>query len=196
MATSNEIFAKNLINLRKSKKITQLELSEHLNYSDRNVSKWENGTSLPTVETLRELSIFFEVPMDYFFEEHEDNKMRKKYSDIKHIKIIVICLSIIGVYLCSTICFVAFPTQFSISWLSFVWGLAASLIVCIVLYAVWFKKNYVLFIFISLLVWSLITACYLTILLTANMNLWFLFLIGIPLQLAVIFWSRMPRYRK
>ena len=88
MATSNEIFAKNLINLRKSKKITQLELSEHLNYSDRNVSKWENGTSLPTVETLRELSIFFEVPMDYFFEEHEDNKMHKKYSDIKLIKII------------------------------------------------------------------------------------------------------------
>ena len=70
MENLNQIFAENLIKLRKLKKLTQLELSEKLNYSDRNISKWENGTSLPTSDTLKELASFFGVSMDYFFEKH------------------------------------------------------------------------------------------------------------------------------
>ena len=37
------IFAQNLIALRKQMKLTQIELAEKINYSDKAVSKWERG---------------------------------------------------------------------------------------------------------------------------------------------------------
>lgn len=55
----NKIIGKNLLKLRKSAKLTQMELAEKFNYSDKSISKWENGESLPSVEILHELSTFY-----------------------------------------------------------------------------------------------------------------------------------------
>ena len=44
-STVKMIVAKNLIELRKRKNLTQGELAEMLNYSDKTISKWENGVS-------------------------------------------------------------------------------------------------------------------------------------------------------
>ena len=41
--------AKNITELRLLNNMTQIELAEKLNYSDKAVSKWENDTSLPDV---------------------------------------------------------------------------------------------------------------------------------------------------
>lgn len=196
MENLNQIFSENLIKLRKSKKLTQLELSEKLNYSDRNISKWENGTSLPTCETLRELAIFFGVSMDYFFEKHEGNDLPTNEKESKRIKLIIITLAMMGALFASVVCFIAFPKSFDKSWLSFVWGTVVCSIIGIVFCSIWFNRHFSLFISISVFVWTAIAASYLTILVSADMNLWYLFFVGIPLQLAVIFWSRMPIYRK
>ena len=53
MEDIKDIVAVNLTNLRKANKITQLELAEKLNYSDKAISKWERGESLPDVVTLK-----------------------------------------------------------------------------------------------------------------------------------------------
>lgn len=37
--------AKNISRLRQSRGMTQLELAERLNYSDKAISKWEHGVS-------------------------------------------------------------------------------------------------------------------------------------------------------
>lgn len=196
MENSNQIFAENLIKLRKSKKLTQLELSEKLNYSDRNISKWENGSSLPTCNTLRELALFFGVSMDYFFEEHNKVQMLSNEDDSKRLKMIIIGLAMLGAVFASVVCFIAFPDSFNFSWLSFVWGVVLCSIIGIIFCAIWFNRNALLFIFISILVWTLIAASYLTVLLTINFNLWYLFFVGIPLQLAILVWSRIPIYRR
>ena len=47
MEKLNFIIAKNLSELRRKNKLTQLEVAEKLNYSDKAVSKWEQGESLP-----------------------------------------------------------------------------------------------------------------------------------------------------
>ena len=47
MGTTKEIIRQNLVKLRKEKKMTQLELAEKLNYSDKAVSRWENGEVVP-----------------------------------------------------------------------------------------------------------------------------------------------------
>ena len=196
MENLNQIFAENLIKLRKSKKLTQLELSEKLNYSDRNISKWENGSSLPTCETLRELSVFFGVPMDYFFEKHNKVEILSNEDDSRRLKLIIIGLAMLGAIFVSVVFFIAFPKQFNVSWLSFVWGTVLCSIIGIIFCSIWFNRSPFLFIFISLLVWTSITGSYLTTLVCNGSNLWYLFFVGIPLQLAILVWSRMPTYRK
>ncbi|MCQ2801819.1 MAG: helix-turn-helix domain-containing protein [Bacilli bacterium] len=196
MENLNQIFAENLIKLRKSKKLTQLELSEKLNYSDRNISKWENGTSLPTCDTLKELASFFGVSMDYFFEKHNKVQMLSNEDDSRRLKLIIIGLAMLGALFVSVVCFVAFPNFFNVSWLSFVWGVVLCSIIGIIFTSIWFNRSHYLFLFISLLVWTGIAASYLTVLMINNLNLWYLFFVGIPLQLAIFVWSRMPIYRK
>lgn len=196
MENLNKIFAENLIKLRKSKNLTQLELSEKLNYSDRNISKWENGSSLPTCETLRELSVFFGVPMDYFFEQHKKVEILSNEDDSRRLKLIIIGLAMLGAIFVSVVFFIAFPKQFNVSWLSFVWGTVLCSIIGIIFCSIWFNRSPFLFISISLLVWTSITGSYLTTLVCNGSNLWYLFFVGIPLQLAILAWSRMPTYRK
>ena len=196
MENLNQIFAENLIKLRKSKKLTQLELSEKLNYSDRNISKWENGTSLPTCDTLKELASFFGVSMDYFFEKHNKVEMLSNEDDGRRLKLIIIGLAMLGALFVSVVCFVAFPNFFNVSWLSFVWGVVLCSIIGIIFTSIWFNRSHYLFLFISLLVWTSIAASYLTVLMVNDLNLWYLFFVGIPPQLAILVWSRIPIYRK
>ena len=63
------IFAENLRRLRKHHKMTQEQLAERLGYTEKAVSKWESGSSVPPVETLISLSGVFGVSLDEFFEE-------------------------------------------------------------------------------------------------------------------------------
>lgn len=62
---NNEKRGNFLKNLRKSKKLTQAQLGELINYTDKNISKWENGISFPTdPETLTKLAAIFNVSFE------------------------------------------------------------------------------------------------------------------------------------
>ena len=76
MKEIREIVSENLTELRKEKKLTQLELAEKINYSDKAVSKWENGDTLPDIETLQKLCDFYGVTLDYLT--HEGSRKDKK----------------------------------------------------------------------------------------------------------------------
>ena len=52
--------------------LTQIELAEKINYSDKAVSKWERGESIPDVSVLLELSKLFGVSIDFLVTEHEN----------------------------------------------------------------------------------------------------------------------------
>ena len=62
-----EIIGKNIQTLRIKSKMTQYELAEKLNFSDKTISKWERGESSPEPETMLELSKLFNVKIDYFY---------------------------------------------------------------------------------------------------------------------------------
>lgn len=47
--------------LRKEKKLTQEQLAEHFNVSDRTVSRWENGVNMPDLSLLIEIADFYNV---------------------------------------------------------------------------------------------------------------------------------------
>ncbi len=50
--------------LRKEKKLTQRQLAERMNISDKAVSKWERGLGCPDVSLLPEISNFFGISLD------------------------------------------------------------------------------------------------------------------------------------
>ena len=62
-----ETVKENLIRLRREHKLTQLELSEKINYSDKAVSRWETGEVTPDVETLESLASLYGIPITSFF---------------------------------------------------------------------------------------------------------------------------------
>ena len=64
MSEIKKVLANNLIVLRKSKKLTQGELSQQIAYSDKTISKWENGDAVPDIETLAQLAKFYGVKLD------------------------------------------------------------------------------------------------------------------------------------
>ena len=59
-----ELVAQNLIKYRKANHLTQLDVAEKLNYSDKAVSKWERGESIPDVYTLQAIAHLYGVSID------------------------------------------------------------------------------------------------------------------------------------
>jgi transcriptional regulator with XRE-family HTH domain len=191
------IIANNIIELRKSKKWTQIELAEKLNYSDKAVSKWERAESLPDVIVLQKIADLFSVSVDYLLQAKHSKKAdlshpEKKYKQRNHI--VITLLSTMLVFLIATIAFVSIGL-FSVSfpmWMVYIYALPVACIVLIVFNSIWGKSalNYV---FISLLLWSVLLAVYLTFI---EQNSWLIFLIGIPGQVIILLWTRLKIIHK
>jgi L-serine dehydratase len=64
-------FSEKIYNLRKKYKISQKDLGKKLGISNRAVSKWETGISVPSTENFVKLSEIFGVNISYFFEEEK-----------------------------------------------------------------------------------------------------------------------------
>lgn len=182
-----QIIAKNLANLRKNKKITQTELAEQFGYSDKAISKWENGDTLPDIQTLYQLCEFYNVTLDFLVSEQSfDEKI--KY--INHLnKRVIINNSLIELLYCSfvwilaVIIYVYLYTFSEINyWQIFIWALPATTIVMLLFTKVWKQKLYT-FIVRSLFFWTLVTACYIQFM---EYNIWPLFFLMIPIQVALI----------
>ena len=67
MKELSEIISENLIFLRKKSGMTQLEFGEKFNYTDKTVSRWENGDVEPSVDTIMEMTKIFDCSVDEIF---------------------------------------------------------------------------------------------------------------------------------
>ena len=185
------IIGENLAELRKEKKLTQLELAEKFNYSDKAISKWEKGDTLPDIETLHALCEYYGVTLDYLT--HPGNR-REKSEFVKvneqvkiHNNLISSLMMIVIVWMIMVIVYVYVRMRDGRAlWTLFVWAVPASSIVAVICNALWFHKRLVYFISYSVFVWSLITSFYLQFL---YINAWPLFLVGIPAEVILILWS-------
>ena len=68
MENLNFMIGKNLQILRKKNSLTQAELAEKLNYSDKAISKWEKGESMPDIMLLPELCQILGITADALLE--------------------------------------------------------------------------------------------------------------------------------
>lgn len=196
MSDIKNFIAKNITELRKMHGMTQTELAEQLNYSDKAVSKWERGESVPDISVLKQIAGIFNVTLDYLTEDNSDKKPLKKQTaklDFhNHAFVTVIC--ILAVWLIATLIFVIVDitvTGHKMHWLAFVYAVPASMIVWLVFNSIWFNSHRN-FIIISCLLWSSILALYVTFL-PFGQNIWLIFVIGIPSQAIIFFWSKIKR---
>lgn len=181
------IIAKNLIYYRTQAKMTQYEIAQKLNYSDKSISKWERGAGIPDIIILKQLADLYGVKVDDFLNENEFSKVQTKQekSSKKLGTIFVTLLSVGLVWFLACIVFVALLwLKIPKSWLAFITAIPVSFLVLIVLTRIWYKL-YVSGIFVSTFIWSLALTIYLF---TMNTHSYYLFIICIPLQILVVLW--------
>lgn len=183
--------AKNIADLRKAANMTQLDLASRLNYSDKAVSKWERGESLPDVVTLKTIADIFSVTVDYLLQqEHlQETAVIRRYSKRQHRNhAIITAMSSMLVWLIATFVFVnidLISKEFHRHWLIFVYAVPVTAIVLLVFNSIWGRRK-MNFLIISIEVWSLLVAVYLTAL---PYNLWMIFFIGVPAQIIICLWA-------
>ena len=155
----NETIAKNLIYYRKAAGLTQAELAEKINYSDKSVSKWELGHGLPDVCVLIELANIYGVTLNDLV---DDGTPKKNKNAKKGLHALVMSLASGIVWLVATCVFVALMfLQTSVApWLVFVYAVPVNAIVTLVLSAVW-KYKWTHFFSVSAIVWGVIVSLFL-----------------------------------
>lgn len=195
----------NISNLRKRQRLTQAGLAEKLNYSDKAVSKWERGESAPDILTLVSIAEVLGVTVDDLISdpnalpeqtgsvqqamEHVVEKTLKRKAD----KRIIVQLSSILVWFVALLAYVVLASiGVENSWLAFFWAIPADAIVVLSLRSAWkdFRSNKIL---ISILMWGSLLSIYMMPLVLLHVNVWRIFLLGIPGQVAIWLWFRMFR---
>lgn len=197
------VIAKNITDLRKAADMTQAQLAEKLNYSDKAVSKWERGDAIPSVITLKEVADLFGVTVDYLLtEEHTAEKEIKREFTKRQRRnhLIISLLSTMTVWLAATIIYVSISlsTLFGLpeAWLAFVFAVPASCIILLIFNSIWgkAKRNFVI---ITVFLWSLLVSLCLTFFFVSGESyIWLLLAVGIPLQIMILLWSGLKRKKK
>ena len=189
MEDYKRIIANNITELRKAVPLTQAELAQRLNYSDKAVSKWERGESIPDVLVLKQIADLFGVTVDYLLEDVHPLKatMQSVPRQLKKNRLLITGLSCMLVLLIATFVYVILGLSTNVGrlWLSYVYCVPICSIILIVFNSIWGKTK-LNFVFITVLVWGILASVYLTI---GDYSKWLIFVIGIPAQVIILMWS-------
>lgn len=200
----SKIVADNLVSLRKDRGLTQGDVAAKLNYSDKSVSKWERGELLPDLATLQELADFYGVTIDFLTHRPTPDNValyKKDTSRQDTINRHIICsLVVIVIWTLAIIAYAAVRIlhleENWYPWMAFVWAVPATFIV-LTYYAK--KWNYhALHLFSSIAFgWSFLIAAYLEIGFdfpaSTGWGLGFLFILGIPVTIGSVLYSRLNK---
>ena len=183
MPSVKDTIAKNLAQLRKGAKLTQQQLAEKLNYSDKAISKWERAEAVPDAFVLSDLARLFGVSVDWLLSEHEEEEVPPVPFDLRrHRHIVISLLSFFGTWTLATIIFVTLALAGMPYWQTFIYALPASLIVLLVMNSIWGKRSRNF-----LIVGGLVAACILSAYIACLPNhYWMLFLLITPAELCVL----------
>ena len=179
-----KVVAANITKLRTSMNLTQAQLGEMLNYSDKSISKWERGESVPDVFVLKKIADISGVTVDYIITPHEpDEEVQTAHKTRRYSRRFITLTVLAGIWALAVLVFVILWLCGIVHWLIFIYAIPVSLITLLVLNSVWGDRSWNLYI-VSGIVWGLICSVYLSAL---RFNWWQLFLLGIPAQIIIIF---------
>ncbi len=180
--------AKNIKEMRLESGMKQSELGEKISYSDKTISKWENGSSVPDITALCAVAELFNVKVDDLVKENAAEILKKKSEPQKPKNdsndIAMLCLSVLSVFTIAVIIYVGFMIiKTEKLWQVYIWAVPVSAFICLKYNKVHGNIKWVNTVLLSLIDWGLIVAAYLQLI---SYNLWPIFFIGIPLQAMII----------
>lgn len=179
------IICKNLIYLRKKHGLTQIELAEKINYSDNAISRWERGEVTPSIETLEILGGFYDVSVKSLLEADfaEENEKAEKTQKINRILTVILSISVVWFV---TIIIYIYVNMFLHEnlWVVFVAAVPASCAVALFFNRRWGYRKLSLWL-TSGFAWTSLATVYLWFL---DYNPWLIFILGAPLQSALVTW--------
>lgn len=204
MEKIENIIANNILYLRKTTGLTQSEFGEKFNYSDKTVSKWEQGTVIPSVETLVEIAKYCGVSLDYIVSEHTTQKQyasivgktvnyRNKVLLIALVNVVLLCICV-TIYVASIYNLGTTDPTTNRWWSSFLWLLPICCFVSAYLAHRAFHNIKTTLILCSCGIWTLLIAAFVTFL--YKNNYWYLFIIGVPVQAALILIGQLAKQKK
>ena len=193
------IVAKNIAELRLLNNMTQLELAEKLNYSDKTISKWERAESTPDIAVLVQIADLFGVTLDYMVhaENIDEQVQENKQKEARYNHRAISYISESGAWFVAIFAFIItswIVGEMTFQWLYFVYALPIALIIRLVFNSIWFnpRNNYLI---ISALMWSVLTAVHITFL-YFKINVALIYLLGIVGQIVIVLWSFIKRPKK
>ena len=190
---------------RKRSGLTQAGLAEKLNYSDKAVSKWERGESIPDVLTLMALAELFGITVNDLISDPNElpgnpGKLEKAMTQVsekalrrKANKNVILGLSSTLVWFVALLVFVLISSfDLPFSWIAFLYAVPINAIVLLSLRSAWhdFRWNRVL---ISVIVWGFLVSIHVSLLVFLRFNMWRMFLLGIPGEITIFLWFRLFR---
>ncbi len=148
-----ENIAKNIQYYRKQLNLTQLELAEKLDYSDKTISKWERGDGVPDVFTLNKLSEFFNISINDLLSEQTKKIKQESHKQLKPLLYVLVVWAV-------------FVTSYGILkmfnwkldnyplWLLFIYPIPLSALIFFIYNLVW-KNLFYVYLFLTIFIWTL-----------------------------------------
>ena len=192
-----ELVAEKIAYYRKSEGITQSELAELLNYSDKSVSKWERGEGIPDAYVLYQLAEHFGITVNDLTTPSKPVAIGKR----KNRKNFITVLSVGICWLSAGMIFFLLqmlPWDIPKTWLIFIYALIPTFIVLTVFSCIWYKLIHRA-LSVSGIIWSVFLSLVLTFygvqFIDGSKMLYFLIPCGV-FQAMVIIWFIMRHKTK
>lgn len=198
---------KNLSALRKAKGLTQQELAQQINYSDKSLSKWELGYALPSVDVLLDIANFYGVTIDYLTEEHLPEAIEEKISQEQKKDANVSNKAVILAMTLTFVLLVAMSIFFSSYFINEgknipleVWSVYLWMVPVMCFLSAWevrwlFHNRVAFWILASCFLWTLLLSfcLHFQFFMTPGENIWFILVVGIPIQIILILLTKFKR---
>lgn len=178
-------FAKNLIYYRKKLGLTQLQLANKLNYSDKAISKWENGDTLPDIVVFSCIADFFKISVNDLIKKPTVDEDKTIVSTKSRALIIILACGLVWLA-CTLVFFALFMfTNLDRIWLTFILAIPTTFIVLVVFSSLWYKEIFQC-ISTSGLIWS--SALSISLCFFRYSSSWFIYIVAGLLQILFILW--------
>ena len=184
------LVAQNMATYRKKRGLTQSDLAEMLNYSDKSVSKWERGEGIPDFYVLTRMAEIFGVRVDDFLLK-DSSKAKSVKEEIaplsRRSKLVITALAVGLVWLFATVLYFVFSIvgiQDHYLDLIYYCAIPVSAIVTTVFTMLWFPKPYS-GVSVAVLIWSVAFGAFFYIPLDVMK---YVFAIAAALQVLEVLW--------
>ncbi len=148
-------FAKNVKDLRISRKLNQTQLGEKLSYSSKAISKWELGTVMPEITTLKLIADFFSITVDDLI---SDKNVVFRSHRKRNRALTTAVSSLLAFFVAAIVFYILTLVNVPKAWLSFIVAMPVSAVVLIVFSAIWYKRLQITLSTIYLIIGGCLTA--------------------------------------